>query len=215
MTEVSADLEGMCVHCFRSLKGTLGVTCEEGPLHNDCIEDYNRTKVERCVHCDCKLKEQRTILNGKKLHPECVADFKAGVKFVPTPVYGEMRKFSIGRSVLGSKNWQTRYFAPEIGVGLYYYPSKQDFEDGKKDPKRLIPIWNQGTRLVTRPDRWIHPEASNPSKEMVVYWHEEDKEMSCLLQAATWQEHDTWVRFFETVIKIVDAPLDLKNSNNK
>ena len=80
------ELEGVCIHCFKTMRGALGVMTGEGPVHNDCVEDYNRTHVERCAHCDRKLGMQRIILNGKKLRPECVADYKAGKKFVATPV---------------------------------------------------------------------------------------------------------------------------------
>eukprot|EP00759_Apiculatamorpha_spiralis_P045782 PhF_6_TR42629/c1_g2_i1/m.64102 len=205
-----SELDGVCVHCFKTMRRTLGQMSDQGPVHNDCVEDYNRTKIERCAHCDCKLREQRTLLNGKKLHPECVVDFKAGVKFVPQLVFGQLKKFSIGRSLLGSKNWQTRYFAPEVDKGLYYYKTKEDAEAGRKD--KYIPIYQAGCRLVTHPTKGLHPEATNPSKEFVIIWNEGggEKELMALLQASTWQEHDSWCKFLECVIKIVDAPADTK-----
>lgn len=187
----------------------LGTMTPEGPIHNECIPAYKRGLVERCAHCDCVLRETRTILNGKKLHPECVADFKAKKPFLPPSKQGILQKFAIGRSFFGSKNWKERFFVLSKQSGLAYYESQQAFNEGKA-PKGTVPLSGQ-SRLITHPNRLIHKEALNPSTEFIIIFFEQNEERRLLVAAKTWQEHDEWTRTLESYIKIVDDPKDLQD----
>ena len=102
---VQGRMEGNCIHCGVAMGAFLGTMTENGPIHNECIPAYKRNHVERCAHCDRALGTKRTILNGKKLRPECVADFKAGKPYVPPTMEGPLTKFAIGRSFFSGKNF--------------------------------------------------------------------------------------------------------------
>lgn len=207
--KVQGKLDGNCIHCGVPMGSFLGSMTPEGPLHNECVPAYRRGRVERCAHCDCVLRQGRSLLNGKKLHPECVADFKAKKTYVPPTRKGLLMKFSVGRSFFCGKNWKSRYFVLSKGVGFAYFESQQEF-DGGKPPKGAITFTPQ-TRLVTHPNKRIHREAENPSLDFMILFHEGAEERRLLCAAKTWQEHDEWVKDLECYIKIVDDPKDLKD----
>jgi hypothetical protein len=204
-------LDGLCVYCGVSMGSFLGTMTPDGPLHNDCVPAYKRLQVERCVHCDCVLRDSRSILNGKKLHPECVPDFKAKKPYVPPRKEGLLTKFAVGRSFFSGKNWKERYFVLSKQTGFAYYEDKKAFDAGKA-PKNVVMITPQ-VRMITRPTRMIHKDAMNPSKEVILVFFEGGVERRLLVQCKSWQEHDEWVRVLEAYIKIIDDPKDLKDSN--
>eukprot|EP00744_Colponema_vietnamica_P002234 GILI01003555.1.p1 GENE.GILI01003555.1~~GILI01003555.1.p1 ORF type:complete len:265 (-),score=35.89 GILI01003555.1:472-1266(-) len=208
----SGKLEGTCAHCGLDMRNILGILTADGPVHNDCIPGYKRLHVERCVHCDCVLPPgKRSIVGGAKLHPECVADYKAKKPWVPPTRSGEMRKFSVGRSFFGGKNWQQRYFSLSKKDGLAYW-EKKEFADAGQGPKGCA-ILDSRARLITHPTRQIHKEASNPSKHFIVIFFESassKKEMMLLCECTTWEEHDEWTKVLQSYIKNVDDPKDVK-----
>jgi hypothetical protein len=198
------------VQCGEPMGKMLGSLSSDGPLHNECIVKYKLTHVERCAHCDRKLSGQRMGLGGKKLHPECVADFKAKKPFVRQGKMGLLKKFSIGRSggLFGSsKNWKERYFvlSPE-GNTLSFYESEAVMKQ-RKAPSCVIPLVKQTTRLITRPMKKHHPEASNVSREFVLVFKDNpgSQEHRLLCQSTTWEEHDAWCDVLHDYVCIVDA----------
>ena len=204
----AAKLTGNCVHCGVAMGNFLGTMTEDGPVHNDCVPAYRRLHVERCMHCDCVLPPgKRTILNGNKLHPECVADFKAKKQWVPPSKTGVLQKFAVGRSFFGSKNWKTRYFVLSKETGLTYYESLEKFQQNG-GPRGKVSL-DAKTRLITKPTRQIHKEALNPSKEFIIVFVEGSTELKLLAAASSWQEHDEWTKVLQCYIKIVDDPKDL------
>lgn len=205
--KLAGRLEGNCIHCGVPMGAFLGSMTVEGPIHNDCVVAYRRARIERCVHCDCVLRQGRTIIGGKKMHPECVADFKAKKPFVPPSKKGVMNKFAVGRSSLfGGKNWKERFFVLSPETGLAYYENQKQFDEGKS-PKSFV-NFTPKTRLITRPNRRIHKEAMDPSKEFIVVFAEGAEERQLLCATKSWQEHDEWCRLLECYIKIVDDPKD-------
>lgn len=208
--DVKGRLDGNCIQCGVSVNNFLSTMTPDGPLHNECIPKYQRSKVERCAHCDNVLKLKRTILNGTKLHPECVADYKAKNPYVRPSKQGMLNKFAVGRSMLGSKNWKERFFiiSPDVNNSLAYYENEAAFREGKP-PKNVVSIDPKTTRLITHPNKQIHPQALNPSTEMIVVFFEEGKERRLLMEAKGYEEHDDWVRVLECYIKIIDDPKDI------
>lgn len=209
----SGKLEGVCAHCGVEMRNILGIMTVDGPVHNDCIPAYKRLRQERCGHCDNVLPPgKRSIVAGIKLHPECVADFKAKKPYVQPSKEGVMRKFAVGKSFFGSKNWQTRYFSVTKDNDLRYWETKEDMDAGKS-PKGTVQIDPKRTRLITHPTRLIHKEATNPSNHFIIVFFESassKKELMLLCECKGWQEHDDWTRVLETYIKIVDDPRDIK-----
>lgn len=208
----SGKLEGNCAHCGIEMRNILGIMTVDGPVHNDCIPAYKRLRVERCGHCDNVLPPgKRSIVAGIKLHPECVPDFKAKKPYVQPSKDGVMRKFAVGRSFFGSKNWQTRFFSLSRDNGLRYWEKKEDMDAGKP-PKGKV-AFEPRTRLITHPTRQVHPEATNPSNHFIIVFYESPsakKELMLVCECKGWQEHDEWTRVLETYIKIVDDPKDVK-----
>ena len=205
--KVQGRLEGNCIHCKVAMGAFLGTMTPEGPIHNECIPAYKRLHVERCAHCDCVLKTSRTIINGSKVHPECLADFKAKKPYEPPTKEGILSKFAVGRSFFGKKNWKERYFTLSKATGLCYYESANDSKSGKT-PKGIVPM-SAETRLVTRPTRQIHKEAMNPSTELLLIFSEQGSERRLLMAAKTWQEHDEWVKVLSCYLKRIDDPQDI------
>ena len=208
--ELKGRMDGTCIHCGVPMGNFLGAMTPDGPLHNDCIPAFKRLQVERCAHCDCVLRESRTIIGGKKLHPECVNDFKAKKPFVPPRKEGMLNKFAIGRSFLGSKNWKERYFVVSKESGLAYFDDKAAFDAGKP-PKNAIAMTPE-VRMVTKPTRLVHEAAANPSTDIVIFFKEGGKEHKLLISCKNWPEHNEWCRVLESYIKVVDDPKDLKDS---
>jgi len=204
---VQGRMEGNCIHCGVAMGAFLGTMTENGPIHNECIPAYKRNHVERCAHCDRALGTKRTILNGKKLRPECVADFKAGKPYVPPTMEGPLTKFAIGRSFFSGKNWKDRYFVLNKQNGLCYYENEDAYRAGKA-PKGSVPM-ALDTRLVTRPTRQLHKECINQSKEMMVIFQEQGNERMLLMSAPTWQKHDEWVEVFKCYLKKIDESKDV------
>ncbi len=207
--KVLGRLEGNCIHCGVAMGAFLGSVTPEGPLHNECVPAYRRSRIERCAHCDCILRQSRTIIGGKKVHPECVADFKAKKPFVPPMKKGSMTKFAVGRSFFCGKNWKERYFVLSKDTGLAYFENLKEFDAGKP-PKGSV-TFSAESRLITRPDRRIHTESVNSSLEFIVVFYEGGVERRLLCATKTWQEHDEWCRTLECYIKIIDDPKDLKD----
>lgn len=203
-------LEGVCIHCGVNMGNFLGSMTAEGPIHNECIPVYKRTQIERCAHCDCVLREARSVINGKKIHPECVTDFKAKKPYEPPRKEGVLMKFAVGRSFFSGKNWKERYFVLSKQTGLAYYENKQAFQTGKP-PKNAVMLTGQ-VRMITKPTRYIHKDASNPSKELIIVFFEGGQERRLLVAAKNFQEHDEWVRTLESYIKNVDDPRDIREA---
>ena len=184
----------------------LGTMSEDGPLHNECIPMYKKGRIERCAHCDCVLRNQRTIVSGNKLHPECVTDFKAKKPFVPPKKQSMVKKFAVGRSTFGKKNWKDRFFVLSRETNLSYYESAEAFHAGNS-PKGVVVI-DSTTRLITKPTRSMHIEALNPSKELLIMFTENGKPYKLLFSCSNWAEHEEWARALEFYVKIVDDPKD-------
>ena len=204
-------MEGICIYCKMPMGKLLGTQTPEGSIHNDCVPGYKRRNIERCAHCDCELPAgKRSVINGKKLHPECVADFKAKKVWVPPTKTGILQKFAVGKSFLfGSKNWKQRFFVLSQKTGFAYFETNQEYEKGAA-PKGKVTFTPQ-TRLVTHPSRSLHREAMNPSKEFIVIFFEGGKERKLLVAASSWQEHDEWTKVLQAYIKIVDDPADVQD----
>ena len=75
-----------CIHCYRKL-GVIFSQCEEGFLHQECVEDYKydeELKVLKdiyihspeCEYCDDKIMGKCIDFNGYNLHEECVERIK-------------------------------------------------------------------------------------------------------------------------------------------
>ena len=208
--KVQGRLEGNCIHCKVAMGAFLGQMSPDGPIHNECIPAFKRGQVERCAHCDNVLETKRTIVNGKKLHPECLADHKAGKGYTPPAKEGPLSKFAVGRSFFGSKNWKDRWFTLNKQTGLCYYESQDAHRQGKA-PKGTIPM-SLDTRLVSRPTRQLHKEAMNQSKELIVVFQEGGKERMLLMAAKTYQEHDEWVAALKCYLKKIDDPRDCRDN---
>lgn len=203
-------LEGKCIHCGVNMGNFLGTMTPDGPIHNECIPAFKRLQVERCVHCDCVLREARTIIGGKKLHPGCVPDFKAKKPFEPPRKEGILSKFAVGRSFFSGKNWKERYFVLSKQTGLAYYENAQAYQSGKP-PKNAVMLTPQ-VRMITRPTRLIHKDAMNPSTEIIIVFNEGGQERRLLMACKNWEEHDEWVRVLEMYIKNVDDPRDIRDA---
>ena len=80
--------DGVCVQCGVKMGAFLGTMTEEGPVHNECVANYRRSKIERCAHCDQPLEDKRVLLQGKKFHPQCIDDHKAGRVWEPPAMTG-------------------------------------------------------------------------------------------------------------------------------
>lgn len=148
---------------------------------------------------------------GNKLHPECVANYKAKIPFVKRSKTGLLKKFSIGRSgglFSGSKNWKERFFSldPKANT-LNFYENEATMKQGKS-ASGVILLEKKLTRLVTRPMRKHHPEASNVSREFVLIFKEKGIEQRLLCQTATWEEHEAWCDVLHDYICTVDAVED-------
>jgi hypothetical protein len=207
---VAADFgkqAGVCIHCGVKMGNFLGCMTDDGPLHNECVPLYRRKKIERCAHCDNVLGTQRTVLNGSRLHPSCVADYKANKPYEPPKMQGKLTKFAVGRSIFGSKNWKERFFVLSKATGLAYYEDEASHTAGK--PPRNVVVLTSETRLITKPTKFIHKDASNPSKEFVIIFFEGGIERRILIRCEDWQEHDAWIATLECYIKDIDNPKDL------
>lgn len=231
-------LAGDCIQCGGAMRNILGVMSPEGPLHNDCVVKYRLTHVERCVHCDRPLKESRVVLGGRKLHPDCLQDFKAKKPFVPRTKVGVLKKFAVGKSkgLFQSKNWKERFFvlspeahddvlsspptSPRGGQGpapiaapttttgtLAYFESEDAMKQGKQ-PSGSIPLNREKSRLITKPMKHHHAEASNVSKDIVIVFWEDGQEFRLLVQCASWQEQAEWIDALTDYIRTVDSPDD-------
>jgi hypothetical protein len=207
---VKGRLEGVCIHCGVNMGNFLGTMTPDGPIHNECIPAFKRLQIERCVHCDCVLREARTVIGGKKMHPECVADFKAKKPFEPPRKEGALMKFAVGRSFFSGKNWKERYFVLSKQTGLAYFENKQAYSSGKP-PKNAVMLTPQ-VRMITKPTRLIHKDATNPSTEIIIVFFEGGEERRLLIACKNWQEHDEWVRTLETYVKNVDDPRDIRDT---
>jgi hypothetical protein len=203
---VQGRLAGNCIHCGVAMGAFLGSMTEDGPLHNECVPMYKKNRIERCAHCDCVLRNQRMIVAGHKLHPECVADFKAKKPFTPPMKQSMLKKFAVGRSTFGKKNWKDRYFVLSKETDLSYYESMETFRAGAA-PKGKVFI-DATTKLITKPTRMHHTEALNPSKELLLIFTESGKLLKLLIACSSWAEHEEWARALEFYVKIVDDPKD-------
>jgi hypothetical protein len=206
VSSVQGRLAGNCLHCGVAMGSFLGTMTDDGPLHNECVPMYKSKRVERCVHCDCVLKNQRMVVSGNKLHPECVADFKAKKPFVPPMKQSMLKKFAVGRSTFGKKNWKDRYFVLSRETDLSYFESSEAFRSGAA-PKGKVVI-DASTKLITKPTRMHHIEALNPSKELLLIFTENEKPFKLLIACNSWAEHEDWARALEFYVKIVDDPRD-------
>jgi hypothetical protein len=204
---VQGKLPGNCIQCGVGMGNFLGTMTEDGPLHNECVPMYQKKLIERCAHCDCVLRNQRMIVTGKKLHPECVSDFKAKKPFVPPMKQMMLKKFAIGRSTFGRKNWKDRYFVLSKETQLSYYESMESFRSGAS-PKGKVALDGADAKLISKPTRMHHPEALNPSKELVICFSEGGKALKLLIATTSWADHEEWARALEFYIKNVDDPKD-------
>lgn len=223
---VASDPTANCVYCGIPMGNFLAVPCAAGMLHNECVYPYERSQRERCAFCNALLRDKRVLHGGKKIHPECLAGAKQGHTFVPATLEGVAKKFAIGRSFFGGKNWKERYFVLAAGggaeEGLKYYESEADAKSNKapkgmvkiKRPLPSVPmegVPGQQPRLVTKPTRRQHPEAENPSKELLIIFYEDGKERKLLMSCRSWDEQQTWVKALEHFIHNVDDPKDYKD----
>lgn len=202
--------DGVCVQCGVKMGAFLGTMTEEGPIHNECVANYRRAKIERCAHCDQPLEDKRVLYSQKKFHPQCVDDHKAGRVWEPPAMTGMLSKFACGRSkFFGSKNWKDRFFVINSKTGgMVYYESEEAYRSGKQ-PKNMAAI-SRTTRLVTKPNKFIHKSADNPSTELILYFQEGGKELSLLVRCKDWKEKDQWQKCLANYIKDIDNPQDLK-----
>ena len=222
---VAGDPNALCVYCKIPMGNFLAVPCAAGMLHNECVNPYERSQRERCGYCNALLRDKRVMHQGKKLHPECLAGCKQGHTFVPSTFEGVAKKFAIGRSFFSGKNWKERYFILAAGgadEGLRYFESEADAKSGKeprgavklKRPLPSVPVEGSPAlqpRLVTKPTRRQHPEAVNPSKELVIIFFEDSKERRLLMSCRSWDEQQTWVRALEHFIHNIDDPKDYRD----
>jgi hypothetical protein len=206
--QVGGRLEGNCVQCGEEMGKMLGSMSCDGPLHNECIVKYRLTHVERCAHCDRRLEGQRMAIGGIKVHPDCVANFKAKIPFVKRTKSGLLKKFSIGRSgglFGGSKNWKERFFLLDAAANtLSFYESEAVMKQGKPTSGAIL-LDKKSCRLITRPMKKHHSEASNVSREFVLIFKEKGTEQRLLCQSATWEDHDAWCDVLHDYICTVDA----------
>lgn len=222
---VANDPSALCVYCKIPMGNFLAVPCAAGMLHNECVNPYERSQRERCSYCNALLRDKRVMHQGKKLHPECLAGCKQGHTFVPSTLEGVAKKFAIGRSFFSGKNWKERYFVLAAGgteEGLRYFESEADAKSGKeprgcvklKRPLPSVPLEGspaQQPRLITKPTRRQHPEAVNPSKELVIVFFEGATERRLLMSCRSYDEQQTWVRALEHFIHNVDDPKDYRD----
>ena len=211
--------DGVCVMCGIKVGAFLATTCDEGVIHNECVAAYRRKIIERCAHCDQPLAKNRTIIkkDGKdvKLHPECLDDYRAGRKWEPPAMTGMVRKMAVGRSKwCGSKNWKDRFFViNQATKALVYYASEEAYRTGQ-NMKNMAAI-TDATRLVTKPTKFIHPQATNPSTQLIVVFKEGGQDLRLLFECKDWKEKDEWQRVLSCYIKDIDNPLDLEEKYNK
>ncbi len=104
-----------------------------------------------------------------------------------------MEKFAIGRSAVGAKNWQQRYFTLTVADGLRYFKEK-----GEKSPLGTVPM--KGTRLISSPTTDVHPEVQSAEKDFCLIWKEGNEELKLLLRTADKKAHDEWILVVSNVI---------------
>ena len=207
--------EGVCVQCGVKMGAFLGTTTDEGPIHNECVANYRRAKVERCGHCDQPLLEKRVLLQTKKYHPECVDDHKAGRAWEPPAMTGCLSKLACGRSKwFGRKNWKERFFVINSKTGgLIYYENEEAYRTGKP-PKNMAAI-SKASRLITKPTPFTHLGCENTSTELVVVFEEGGRELRLLVRCKDWKEKAEWNRVLACYIKDIDNPVDLKEKYSR
>jgi hypothetical protein len=211
-----------CVHCAKEIGKLLSTTCDAGLLHNECVAAYRLKTTERCAHCQNILRTNRRLIGSSKVHPECVNDFKDGKAYVPPRMAGILKKFSVGRSLIGRKNWQDRFVIVSKALGgIAYFETEADalaYEQGNrvKPPKGIAPLNTATSRLITIPTFKQHPKASSASKELIVIFHEGEanklRERKLLLQFSDWDQRCAWLAVLVTYIHIVD---DLNDYEDK
>ena len=202
--------DGVCVQCGVKMGAFLGTMTEEGPVHNECVANYRRAKIKRCAHCDQPLEDKRVLFKEKKFHPQCIDDHKAGRTWEPPAMTGVMQKFAVGRSkFFGAKNWKERFFVINSKTGgLVYYENEEAYRSGK--PPKNMAGFSKNTRMVTKPSKFTHKNASNPSKELIIIFQEGGKEMQLLLKWDEWTTKDQWQKCLANYIKDIDNPQDTK-----
>lgn len=206
-------VEGVCCQCKLPMGRILGTTCDEGPIHNDCVANYRRKTTERCGHCRQPLERERIIFKDKKFHPaswgSCLEDHKAGRVWEPPAHSGYATKLAVGRSkFFGSQNWKQRYFVINQKTGgLLYFENEEAFRTAKP-MKNMVTISNT-TRMITKPTCFIHPKAENPSKELIIIFQEQGKEYQLLMRCDSWESKDKWEKTLKAYIQDVDLPPDL------
>jgi hypothetical protein len=211
-----------CVHCAKEIGKLLSTTCDAGLLHNECVAAYRLKTTERCAHCQNILRTNRRLIGSSKVHPECVNDFKDGKAYVPPRITGMLKKFSVGRSLIGRKNWQDRFVVVSKALGgIAYFETEADalaYEQGNrvKPPKGVAPLNTATSRLITIPTFKQHPKASSASKELIVIFHEGEaknlRERKLLLQFSDWDQRCAWLAVLVTYIHTVD---DLNDYEDK
>jgi hypothetical protein len=203
-----------CVHCGADIGRLLSTSCDAGMLHNECVAAYHRVTQERCAYCANVLRASRKIVGAAKLHPECVESFKSGKTYVAPRMCGMAKKFSIGRSMFGRRNWQDRFFVLSIAFGgLAYFESEADavaYEGGSKQrpPKGVALLSTATSRIISMPTFHQHPKATSASKELIIVFHEDGNERRLLLQFVSWEERSSWLAVLETYVHNID---DLKD----
>lgn len=199
-----------CVHCNVLIGNLLSTTCDAGLLHNECVAAYRKATVERCAFCNNILRTSRKLIGTCKLHPECVDGFKSGKAYIAPRKAGFVKKFSVGRSTFGRKNWQERFMilSQTIG-GLAYFESEADaiaYENGSKEkpPKGTVALSTASSRIISMPTFKQHPKATSASKELIVIFQEGGKERKLLLQFQSWDERCAWLSILETYVHNID-----------
>lgn len=208
----SPVLPTACIHCGQVIGNLLSTTCDAGILHNECVAAYRLKTTERCAHCQNILRISRSLVGALKVHPECVSDFKSGRPYVQPRIAGMLKKFSVGRSFIGRKNWQDRFVVVSKALdGIAYFQTEADalaYEQGsrEKPPKGVAPLAAATSRLITMPTHKQHPKATSASKELIVIFHEGEKrqERKLLLQFTSWDQRCAWLAVLETYVHIVD-----------
>ena len=116
---------------------------------------------------------------------------------------GWLDKYSIGKSFLSFGNWKTRYFTlfstggPGKGGMLSYYTTEAS--DVQLGSINLGPAAKP--RVFRSPTPQQHKKVSDPTRDLVLHYTEDDKEFNLLLRCNTQREHDAWVLYLGKVVE--------------
>lgn len=112
----------------------------------------------------------------------------------PFPHKGWIQKFSVGKSTLGSKNWQRRFFVFN-DEGLHYYEKETDAaEGGVKKAKGNVKIFLPTTTMTSHVTKELHEESADATKELLIHFEDSGAKLKLLLKFDSVSDKNTWAK---------------------